>query len=151
MTRQFEEDKPQRRADDRSSHSLHDCAYEANGMRCKYLGSWASNKSGPWYCSAHASERNTSFADQVLQESQIPPRRSPPQPNDDLKDLDWLNENFPMQPGETRQEYNMRCKDKALSMLSGFRPKSVVNTDPGPQPASQPQRSREPGEDMVEW
>ena len=118
------------------------CVYENNGRRCKYPGSIALGTlgGGPWYCRIHIKDRGNLIGNQALDESQR--YRNSSQPEDDLKDLTWLAGNFPMNPSETRQEYNLRCRDKALSALKGFRPKAVVN--------SEPVRMREPGEDFEE-
>ena len=118
------------------------CAYQANGLRCKYPGAISHGilGGGPWYCRIHIKDRGNLIGNQALDESQR--YRNSSQPEDDLKDLTWLAANFPMRPDETRQEYNLRCRAKALSALKGFRPKAVVNSDPV--------RMREPGEDMEE-
>ena len=118
------------------------CAYQANGLRCKFPGSISHGilGGGPWYCRIHIREVGNSLAWQCLEHSQR--YQSPVEAKDDIKDLTWLAANFPMRPDETRQEYNLRCRAKALSALKGFRPKAVVNSDPV--------RMREPGEDMEE-
>jgi hypothetical protein len=135
--RQFEDkpDNPHRRAEDRNSH---DCAYQVGEMRCQYPGAISLNTTGggPYYCRVHIRERGTLFARQALEASQG--YRAPVV----AEDTSWLDENFPMQPGESRQEYCERCRAYALSMLGTFRPKPVVNTEPA--------RIREPGEDLVE-
>ncbi len=139
MTRQFEDDKPHRRSED---HSSRDCAYESNGLRCKYPGANSHGilGGGPWYCRIHIREGGNALAWQCLEQSQT--YRQPRPPEDDLKEFTWLAENFPMRHDETRQQYNQRCRDKALGTLKGFRVKAVVN--------SGPVRMREPGEDLVE-
>ena len=120
------------------------CAYENAGQRCQYPGSTSTSTlgGGPYYCRVHINERGTPLAAQALQASRT--YLEPRPPEDDLDGLTWLAENFPMQPGETRQEYNLRCREKALSGLKGFKPKPVVNYD-----APVPVRMREPGEDLM--
>ena len=112
------------------------CAYENNAERCRYPGSISAGTlgGGPWYCRVHIRERGTQFARQALDASQSYREPPPVTPgdllNDDLKELTWLTENFPMNPGETRQEYNMRCKEFALSNLRKFSIKPVVSNAP---------------------
>lgn len=128
----------------------HTCAYQANGLRCKYPGAISHGilGGGPWYCRIHIREGGNALAWQCLEHSQR--YQVPSKPADDLKDLTWLVENFPMRPDETRQEYNLRCRAKALSALKGFRPKPVVNTDPVRMALALGHPVREPGEDLVE-
>ncbi len=139
MTIKIDDDQPHRRSAD---HSSRDCAYESNGLRCKYPGAGSHGilGGGPWYCRIHIRDGGNAIAWQCLEQSQH--SRTPRPPEDDLKPLTWLAENLPMHPGETRQQYNLRCREKALGTLKGFRVKAVVNTEP--------QRMREPGEDLVE-
>ena len=115
------------------------CAYENSGLRCRFPGSIALGTlgGGPWYCRIHIKDRGNLIGNQALDESQ---RWKATEPKDDLS---WLDENFPMRPGETRQEYNLRCRDYALSALKGFKPKPMGGY-------TAPVRQREPGEDLVE-
>ena len=124
----------------------HDCAYQVRGLRCKYPGAISPGilGGGPWYCRIHIREQGNAIAWQCLEQSQ----RDRPEPV--AEDRTWLDEHFPMQPQETRQEYNLRCRAKALgaglgpSTLKGFRVKPVLSLANGPVAI------REPGEDMVE-
>ena len=128
-----------RRTDDDNDRT---CAYQSNGLRCKFPGAISHGilGGGPWYCRIHIREGGNALAWQCLEQSQRYQAKRPPE--DDLEGLTWLTENFPMHPDETRQEYNLRCRAKAMSALKGFRPKPVLDTEPG--------RMREPGEDLVE-
>lgn len=118
------------------------CAYQANGLRCKYPGAISHGilGGGPWFCRIHIREGGNALAWQCLEHSQR--YQAPVEPKDDLSGLTWLTEHFPMNPGETRAAYNLRCKAFALARLQCFRPKPVVNSDPV--------RMREPGEDCEE-
>ena len=124
------------------SDENHNCAYQSNGLRCKFPGAISHGilGGGPWYCRIHIRDGGNALAWQALEQSQR--YQTPRPPEDDLEGLTWLTKNFPMNPSETRQEYNLRCRDKSLSALKGFRPKAVVN--------SEPVRMREPGEDFEE-
>ncbi len=119
------------------------CAYQANGLRCKYPGSISHGilGGGPWYCRIHIREGGNALAWQCLEHSQR--YQAPVEPKDDLKDLTWLAVNFPMNPGETRAAFDKRCRDYALSALKGFKPKPMGGY-------TAPVRQREPGEDLVE-
>ena len=120
------------------SDENHNCAYHETHLICRYPGaiSEGTNGGGPWFCRIHARDRGSMIASQVLRASQTwfvnPP----------VDDTSWFDENLPRQAGETQHDYNFRCRDHALSMLKGFRPKPVLDT--------QPKRMREPGEDAVE-
>lgn len=117
----------------------HNCSYQEGSLRCAYPGaiSEGTTGQGPWFCRIHARDRGSLIASQVLRASQKW------QPKPAVDDLSWLAENYPMRPGESRHDYNLRCRDYALSMLKGFKPKPMAGY-------SAPVRQREPGEDMVE-
>lgn len=126
----------------------YDCEYEVDGLRCKYPGANAQNHKGPWYCRIHATANGTLIAQQALERSQS--YRAPPQVNalddllnEDLLELNWLTEHCPMRPGETREDYNDRCKVYAMAALQAFRITPMAE-------AMAPIRLREPGEDEVE-
>lgn len=126
--------------DSKAAENNIDCAYESNGLRCKYPGAVSHGilGGGPWFCRIHIREGGNALAWQCLEHSQQY-RKHPEPKTDDLAEFTWLAENFPMLPDETRQQYNMRCRDFALSSLKGFKPKTVLS--------SVAPRMREPGED----
>lgn len=142
MTRQFEDSRPHRRAEDVNRD--YDCGYESGGLRCRYPGAIGHGGlgGGPCYCRSHIRERGTLFAQQVLEQSQS--WRAPdPEHEHDVKMQAWLDENFRMRLGESGHDYAMRCKVCCLSMMNGFRIKPMH--DPAPVG-----RMREPGEDLEE-
>lgn len=133
--------KQQRRLDDGNSYA---CSYESNGMRCRYPGAigFGGLGGGPLYCSTHIRERGTRFAQQAMEQSQS--WRAPDAEHDhDVKMQAWLDQHFPLRSGESGHDYAMRCKVYCLSMMQGFRIKTMHD------PVS-PQRMREPGEDLDE-
>ena len=114
------------------SENSHNCAYQENQLRCRYHGAISDGTTGqgPWYRRLHARDRGSMIASQVLRASQTW------RPEPVAEDTTWIDENFPMQAGETQQEYNRRCRDFSLPALNGFRPKPVVsNAVGGPRPA----------------
>lgn len=138
MTRQFEDDKPQRRADDRVGYN---CEYRNGGLSCKYPGTTALQTGGTCYCRVHIRDKGNLIAQQALEKSQT--WRAPDVEREhDAKVQAWLDERFPRRVLESDHDYAMRLKEHCKAMLGGFKLKLV--TDPPPQ------RMREPGEDMVE-
>ena len=100
----------------------HNCAYQENQLRCRYPGAISNGTTGqgPWFCRIHARDRGSMIASQVLRASQ----RWESKPAAD--DFTWLEENFPKRPGETLDEYNMRCKAFAISNLKNFNIKPMM-------------------------
>lgn len=126
------------------------CDYQSGALRCKYPGTIGLSTLGgrPLYCRIHIRERGTLIAQQALEASQ---NYRPPVIDDDPCDdpNSWLARNFPMRPGESRHEYNQRCKAYALAMLGRLRVKPVA-VPPRAVSFGEPERMREPGEDLVE-